>query len=154
MNNIAKECSGKLIIDDKTKAEFITLDIRFHASLAFLSGLMFADEAISHIWQRLYDDANRQLDGNTMLTVVQEHHKILRAITYYSGNADEPNGTRVILQHVKAHLVNAYGRATKSKGDVTDTHYSQSTQPAGDDEYLPKPVLSFLKWFVEQFDAV
>lgn len=138
MNNIAKECSSKLAIDEKTKAEFITLDIRFHASLAFLSGLMFADEAISHIWQRLYDDANRQLDGQTMLLVVQEHHKILRALTYYSGNADEPSGTQVILQHVKAHLVNAYGRATKH---------------VDDDECLPKPVLSFLKWFVEQFEA-
>lgn len=151
MNNIAKECSDKLTIDDKTKAVFITLDIRFHASLAFLSGLMFADEAISHIWQRLYDDANRQLDGSTMLKVVHEHNKILRALMFYSGNTDEPNGTQIILQHVTAHLLNAYGRAVNGPTSDADSLGPPKEKTLGNTECLPQPVLDFIKWFADEF---
>lgn len=155
MNDIAQECSGKSADDIgiQMKSRFISLDIQFHANLAFLSGLMFAGEAIVHIWQHLYEDAQSRLSGDQMRTVVDEHSKILRALTFYSGNTDEPDGMSIVLQRVMDHLVRAYSDLRKEcpESSATGAQLHDSNSITKID--LPDEVVGFLKWFMLQLAA-
>jgi DNA-binding GntR family transcriptional regulator len=109
---------GKDDIPPEARVRFINLDMEFHASLAYVSGLLFAQEAISHIWQRMYVDAKRNLGATQMKNVVDEHQAILRDIGYFSQNGNKTS-REAILSQVRHHFDEARLRAAK-KGERTD----------------------------------
>ena len=136
MSQIAQQSRQKSSdeIAPATKAKFVNLDIQFHSSLAYISGLFFAQEAITHIWQQMYDDARRKLGGDEMIAVVDEHTKILRDLGYFSGQSIT-EGTERILSQVREHFEKAYLRANP------------------DEEELKPEVTAFLTWFISQLSS-
>lgn len=142
MGEIANSCDPKLPVPDSVKTAFITYDIRFHESMAFLSGLMFADEAISHIWHLMYDHANKLLTVKTMQKVVEEHTNVLGALRFFGANRKEPHRTRKVLEYVLRHLLNAHWRSRNPGKD------EPVTEPAT--EALPGCVKDFLNWYVDE----
>src|SRR5579863_2365165 len=139
MGEIAQECTTKQISEtpnkfEKMKARFINCDMQFHSSLAYTSGLLFAQEAVTHVWQRMYDDAERHLDGGKMNDVVNEHQDILRDLTYFSQKRDG-DSTKQILKQVKSHFIKAYKRAHP------------------EDEDMETVVTKFLTWFVDKLST-
>ena len=108
MWDIAKRCliNGPPI-DDHDKAKFINLDIGFHATLAFLSGLLFIEDGIIHAWRRLYKQANQDLTIDRMREVVNEHDKILDVLYSSEGKLSH---RQQAVQAVCDHLVQAAKR--------------------------------------------
>ncbi|QDT53002.1 FCD domain protein [Caulifigura coniformis] len=149
MQILAESCAQRKNepISPEVKSEFITHDIRFHASLAFLSGMMFADEAISHIWQRMYDAADRALDAEKMQAAVREHNKFLTTLAFYSSNDDEPKGMEKILKVVESHLLNALSRASEAGNSSSNPPASNAVENS---LLLPSSALEFIRWFASQ----
>ena len=109
MSEIARECAEHIsgAISPDLRARFISLDIQFHCTLAYISGLTFLSEAVQYSWHNIHDDATRNLDAKRMATVAAEHQKILNALLYFAANSDEPGGESEIIKLLIAHLTGA-----------------------------------------------
>lgn len=71
--------------------EVLNLDIEFHSSLGFLSGMLFAEEAVVYIWWQHWDQ-QRHAETSTpprLGEIIDEHSSILDAIRRSRGTSND-----------------------------------------------------------------
>lgn len=139
MDSIARECEGLTSdqVEDKSKRMFVSLDIQFHVSLAFISGLDFLGDLIFFCWRRMYDNAVRDLGGARMAAVVKEHGAIVSYIVYNSFHGKPGENVAELLRIVKQHLWGAVGEQLKTE---------MTTHGLACDN-IPPCVKEFVDWF-------
>lgn len=107
MAALAVRCGREgYVVTQADRTEFVNLDIGFHATLGFLSGLLFAEEGIIHAWGVMFKLWKRKLDANRMTKVVGEHTAILDALA-----ASHGGDNRAVAQSVRMHMMNAIKRS-------------------------------------------
>ena len=123
-------------IDEYDRRVFASADVDFHSGLALLSGVLFAEEAVVHIWQKTLPIAVETFNSANMEFVIRDHEKILRAIDY---NADDASaeGDLQILNSMSDHLSRAI-----------EVIFAETKEQYNDHD---KGVVSgFLTWFMER----
>jgi DNA-binding GntR family transcriptional regulator len=88
-------------------SSFVNLDIGFHASISFLSGMYFAEEGTIHARRRIakiqrpaFEKRGRDRTIEQMLQTVDEHHRIVNAMR--AGRDGRVEVINLMKDHIKS----------------------------------------------------